>query len=221
MGYADIRYELEICDYQPVCEAVLNNNAVLNFNGNGSMCNGVSNLVNQCNNVLPVSWLRQLTLKHLNNKTIELKWTTSSRVNHHSFEIEHSEDGITFLNIHQDLREYEIKIEDHLYNHNNPHFGENYYRIKQIDVNGKFEYSNIAFINSSRNNLVIYPNPADDYINIQKFNTEHLMLINQKGIIVYNSENINLTDRIDISFLPQGMYMILINEEVRGNFCKK
>ena len=42
-----------------------------------------------------------------------------------------------------------------------PEDGFNYYRIKQVDFDGSFEYSNIAFVNHESGEFRIYPIPVE------------------------------------------------------------
>ena len=54
---------------------------------------------------------------------------------------------------------------------NNPAFGQNYYRLKQVDVDESFEYSNIVtvFFDDNGQALQVYPNPSSDYFYTRSF----------------------------------------------------
>ena len=65
----------------------------------------------------------------------------------------------------------------------------------------------------------IYPNPAQDYIQIDSDSQwMQLSIYNELGQLVYYHEgNSNLNDnRFDISHLDSGLYHILIREEDNG-----
>ncbi|HFA49288.1 MAG TPA: hypothetical protein ENJ95_09750 [Bacteroidetes bacterium] len=52
--------------------------------------------------------------------------------------------------------------------HQNPNSGINYYRLKQIDFDGGFEYSKIISVEIKKDNDInIYPNPMNGEINIE------------------------------------------------------
>ena len=93
-----------------------------------------------------------------------LQWRTETEVNNHGFDIERSTDGsswnkIAFVQGHGNSN----SPQDYLFTDNYPQFDKTYYRLKQIDNDGKFEYSNVVeVIINSGNDLVLhqnYPNP--------------------------------------------------------------
>ena len=51
-----------------------------------------------------------------------------------------------------------------MYNDNQPNYGANYYRLKQVDKDGKFAYSKIVkvIVGKSGIQYMVYPNPAVD-----------------------------------------------------------
>lgn len=104
------------------------------------------------------------------NEQVFIFWTTLSETNNDFFTVERSIDGINFEivqivpgagNSASELS-YEV-IDDH------PHKGTSYYRLKQTDFDGGFEYSDLTAINTLRVNTPdtlkvgrITPNPVDD-----------------------------------------------------------
>ncbi len=83
------------------------------------------------------------------------------------------------------------------------------------------EYNNASGINSMDNYdkpILIYPNPANDIINIKMENSEQkvtsLSIRNQLGVTVHEQKSILSSDlMIDISKLAQGVYFINISFE--------
>jgi hypothetical protein len=98
--------------------------------------------------------------------TVGLNWTAVSEVTIQSFIIERS----TNLNNWSALANIPgagNSINNaYQYTDANPVSGTNYYRIKQLDVNGNFSYSNVLAINFERNTLSVTPNPFNEFINI-------------------------------------------------------
>ena len=96
---------------------------------------------------------------------IILQWETATELNNYGFEIERSDDNITwqkigFLNGNGSTTErhsYQFKDSDFIFNNTY------YYRLKQIDFNGSSEFSQIIEINPSLvENFILeqnYPNP--------------------------------------------------------------
>ena len=95
-------------------------------------------------------------------KSVLLEWETASEINNSQFEVQQSIDGINFITI--DIIAGAGTSSEHLYYstwHRNPENGINYYRLKQIDFDGEFEYSEIRSVKFTLDNgIVIYPNPV-------------------------------------------------------------
>jgi hypothetical protein len=104
-----------------------------------------------------------------------------------------------------------------------------YYRLKMVDFDGKYKYSNtikIADENSS-NEVVVYPNPTTEKISITNSNLNFaavtFKVMNLTGDVVkVGTTNIN---EINVSELAAGMYMLSVideaNEAVTVKFIKK
>lgn len=99
---------------------------------------------------------------------VETEWTTSLEINNHYFAIERSEDGMSFTEIgrvtgagnHTGNLHYQFTDQQ-------PIAGLAYYRLKQVDLDGQYEYSGIVPVTLGNNsNFSVYPNPAEDVLNI-------------------------------------------------------
>jgi len=96
----------------------------------------------------------------------QLLWTTSSEINNNRFEIERSRDAIQFMTIGMvSGNGTSNNIHHYSFTDNSPSFGIDYYRLKQIDHNGQFEYSVVIAIENSTIGI-ISPNPTDDFFRI-------------------------------------------------------
>ncbi len=75
-------------------------------------------------------------------------------------------------------------------------------------------------INKTDKNIInIYPNPANNYININTLQKGKLLIFSQIGNIVYEGFAEKGTNKIDISNLSSGIYLIKVNGEI-GKFLK-
>ena len=100
---------------------------------------------------------------------IELFWTTSSEVNHKSFEIERSLNGFNFekLGIVNSHGNSEIEA-NYSFVDMQPSVGTNYYRLKSIDQDYTFSHSEVlAFTFDQSAITTIYPNPVTNELNIE------------------------------------------------------
>ncbi len=114
-----------------------------------------------CTNILPIELLNFSALQ-LNN-SIELAWTTATETNNDYFIIERSSDAENFTEINKvdgagnSTKNLKYKSIDE-----NPLNGISYYRLKQVDFDGKYSYSKIIDINffGFKDDIRIDPNPA-------------------------------------------------------------
>lgn len=92
-----------------------------------------------------------------------LQWQTASEENNEGFRIERSGDGRSWQDI-AFVRGNGTTSEGHKYAHTDdqPLSGTNYYRLKQVDYDGIFEYSPTVAVKTRSGNLDIslHPNPA-------------------------------------------------------------
>jgi hypothetical protein len=110
-------------------------------------------------NVLPV---KLLSFKGFRNaKTNDLKWTTSTELNNDKFEIQRSADGNAWKNIGIVNGSGTTSSNTHYtFTDEYPLAGYNYYRLRQIDFDGKSEFSSsIVLQNIQQTTFTIAPNP--------------------------------------------------------------
>jgi hypothetical protein len=117
---------------------------------------------------LPVE-LTNFTATAINNEYIHLDWATALEINNDGFELQRSTDAQNWTNIAW-INGNDNSTTAKFYSHNDMQAAQNityYYRLKQIDNDGQFEYSNIVNAtltgsNSSFNVLEFVPNPTVD-----------------------------------------------------------
>lgn len=109
---------------------------------------------------LPIT-LSKFEANRMTENAVKLDWETLSELNNKGFEIEKSENGVDFEQIgfvdgvgnSSQLNRYQFTDNDALRSA--------YYRLKQIDTDGKYEYSPVRFVKGGDLvKLTIYPNPT-------------------------------------------------------------
>lgn len=149
------------------------------------------------------------------DEQVKLRWVTASEINNEGFEIQHSTDGFNWNRI--DWVEgtgTTFEFQTYQFTHALPNQGINYYRLKQIDFDGAFEYSGVVSVDFSggQNAFRIAPNPTSGTANVA-FNFEDS---NEKTLTIYNSigKKVLQTDieeeqtsiEIQLPNLTQGIY---------------
>ena len=109
--------------------------------------------------------------------------------------------------------------------------GDLYFRLRQLDFDGNFCYSNTVYLNicDHSKDIMIYPNPGTSRITIN-LNSSNIFsfrydILTYTGEIIY-SEKIppsNLTNgtfEINLQFLPKGNYILFTDVNGKGNGTK-
>ncbi len=171
-------------------------------------------------NILPIT-LTDFQAK-IENKSTLLTWQTATESNNAGFEIQRSRDATNWEKIAwQDGQGATTTAHTYRHRDENPLFGTSYYRLKQVDFDGAFEYTDIVQVNYEGRDISIFPNPVKNTLHISDLNGEniqHISIYDQTGraiLLQHESDNI-----IDVSALSSGMYIvkIAVKEEV---FCEK
>lgn len=170
---------------------------------------------------LPVLYNYFLVSK-IENKAALLKWATIQEFNAASFDVERSEDGLNFYKLatviaagnSSQLIAYNF-IDYH------PKTGNNFYRLKQIDINNNFTYTEqrlLQFTVANNGKINYYPNPTKGKLKIdfpaeteKEFKlisvfTAGGSLLKQIG----KPANSNNTIEIDFSNFSKGVYIIQV-----------
>lgn len=100
----------------------------------------------------------------LANETVRLDWEAETDQLHDYFEVEKSTDGVSFASIGRGPA-----VAPYFFFDPSPAVGLNYYRIRQVDRDGRVTYSSIVTIQYQPQSLQVraYPNPAKDYLKIR------------------------------------------------------
>lgn len=190
--------------FEAACGSIVSFTAEHDNSGNGSDCS-----VSVNNVALSVEWL-DFDIVEIGSSMVSISWSTAQEVNNDYFEIEYSRDGKNFefiekiegagnSNVKSDY-EYQYKLENS---------GIYYYRIKQVDFDSKYSYSEIRYIDiSNESRISMYPNPAHEnlYISVKKKANFQVSLYNSSGIRVLESRK----SELNLSQLPDGIYMVVI-----------
>jgi len=175
-------------------------------------------------NMLPMMPL-PLTLLSFTGKETEgkhlLEWKTAQEINIRSFELEHT---VHSSNSFQKIGTVEAKGDSrtpqtYYFQNDHPIIGNNFYRLKMTDNDGKFSYSNIVLLKLFKNksSILLYPNPTASALNIELgSNPDNSAVrldvydISGHAMSSYNLQHSNSKITIDTQRLPAGTYTIRI-----------
>lgn len=162
---------------------------------------------------LPVTWL-SVTGQIQNSQAI-IKWSTANEANTKSFEVEHSVTGANYNKVGTVLAAgNSTTVKRYEFVHSSPTEGRNYYRIKQIDLDGRYTYSSIIPLtkNGSIARTTVAPNPVLNELILSFGNnaSKTIRLYSMNGNLVLSKQvnEITGTYRLDLGQLPAGVYML-------------
>ncbi|QES89970.1 T9SS type A sorting domain-containing protein [Rhizosphaericola mali] len=166
---------------------------------------------------LPIT-LSSFTL-HIVENMVSIDWNTINEINTKTFEILRSTSNQkTWENITSiPAAGNSTSTKTYNYVDKNPHLGEVYYRLKETDMDGNNNWSNILsiYLPNTNNTFVIYPNPIVNGIanlKLPTINGGNGSLINLYGIVVKNftfPKNSNVFN-LNISDITKGVYFVKI-----------
>ena len=157
------------------------------------------------------------------NHTVILNWVTASEENNDRFEVERSINGKDFLKIGT-VKGNGTTNQLMRYTFTDKHFatGTFYYRLKQVDFDGKYTYSKIVAVSADKSlkaSAQAYPNPFSTELNISvALETEgqlQVQLLDVQGTTVLlksmTFEQGTHEVKLPLSNLKQGVYLLRLN----------
>lgn len=208
-----------------------NNTTTNTFNGNG----GCNNNTNPCNNqaasgngtnnsgiftsvFLPVElrtfegqWVKE-------HRSVDLYWLALTTPDLTWFDLERSTDGIHFETIYTTPVQHLANQASH-YTHTDkaPIAGLNYYRLRQAHRDGSHTYSKVIVVSVPEGapNILIYPNPAHDVLQVQVPGGEtaatcELLTINGQ-MVTLPTQTLGSQTTLYTDQLPRGIYLLRVS----------
>ena len=149
-------------------------------------------------------------------------WVTASETNNSHFDIQRSSDAINYINLTQiNGAGNSLSQSTYSYTDENPLPGLSYYRLKQTDDNGEYQFGATQSVNNEMivgggSSITVYPLPANNFVFIDISATASvgttISIIDLTGKIakhinadLYKGKN---KIKLDISELPNGIYFV-------------
>ncbi len=154
-------------------------------------------------------------------KSIVLSWTTATEIDFSHFEIERSADGISYQTIGKKQGTGMLSGPNYYsYTDQSPLQGNNFYRLKMVDLDGRFEMSKVILLKNNGAGIMVNalrPNPFVNEVNISAVLKERseisVVLTDAAGRTLRNYSQAGVAGLNELSLrnlgmLPAGTYYI-------------
>ena len=152
----------------------------------------------------------------LRDKTMQLSWQTASEINNQGFEVEQSSNAKAWKTIGFVAGNgTTLETQNYSFLDKQPIVGLNYYRLKQMDFDSVYEYSDIVAVNYEssvmKNEFLTYPNPVSQTLTYQIADTEVLQsvqLLDVYGNPIKTASQLN--GQLSLEGVSAGMYVLVV-----------
>jgi hypothetical protein len=163
-----------------------------------------------------------------NNNNVVLNWNTAMEHNNNNFEVQRSFDGSNWTVIAIMLGAGNSdNIQQYSYTDKNMTAAIAYYRIRQVDIDGKYEYSTVKTVRTNKTTPATKIYASGNAVNIE-FNQETknpvtVRIIDMNGRVIGQQDNQSASYRITMNLNNHitGMYIVQLNDNAGWNEVKK
>ncbi|MBJ6146211.1 T9SS type A sorting domain-containing protein [Hymenobacter sp. BT559] len=161
-------------------------------------------------NPLPVTLISFGTVRQAGG-AVQLTWATASEQRSAYFEVQRSLDGRTFATIDK-VAAQGTTSQAHTYTNLdvNAPAAPLYYRLHQVDVDGREFFSPISLLAASATTLAFYPNPTYDYLTIANSAGEQIQVTDLTGRVLQTS-TLPASGKVSVQALPAGTYLLRLS----------
>ena len=181
---------------------------------------GVIQILQNPSDPLPITLMSFIAEYIPEDHVVMLTWITSSEIGNDYFTIERSSDAQEFREIETvQGAGYSNKTLLYQWTDHEPLPGISYYRLRQTDFDGTFDFSPIVAvqINETLPELFVYPNPTTQYIHIRIDNPNQLknswQLLNLNGRIINQGSFHSEHETLFLTDLPTGAWLLRITRD--------
>ncbi|WP_304068495.1 T9SS type A sorting domain-containing protein [Pedobacter glucosidilyticus] len=161
--------------------------------------------------------------------SVDLNWRTTNEISTKEFIIERRTEETSFKEVGRKNSYNTYGIHNYNFTDYNISSGNIYYRLKQIDQDGQFKYSDIVTVKVKSNlTLSAFPNPTTDVLNLAHATAKNasvrILNLNGQTLIIKSLDNGSSSTSINTSSFNSGIYILVYNnngEESTLKFIKK
>lgn len=162
-------------------------------------------------NPVPVNFL-SFDAAVVGNEVV-LHWATGVEVDNKGYVVERSADGKNWTALAAlNAATEPALVNNYHYTDRKPLAGKSMYRIKQEDVNGSVQYSNVKAVTmSALVDVSVHPNPTKQYLSLTGLPAgASVKVIDVNGVVVYSSQVMSTEMHIDLKNQPTGVYLVQV-----------
>ena len=166
---------------------------------------------------LPVT-LTAFTVNSLSKHSAQLEWITATEENNKEFIIEKSNDGIDFIALGSVSARVGNGIHAYEYKDNEVLGSLNYYRLKQVDQDGQFQYSSIKLLSTSQQGVIVV-NQNSIVTELERAQEIYYIITTSSGQIIEEGNYLASTGivekKLNLKGLSPGIYIVqLIAQDI-------
>ncbi len=166
---------------------------------------------------LPVTYTYFIAEK--SNAQALLKWQTAQEINNNYFNVQQSTNAFDWATIGKVSAANSVGVNNYYFNHAKPFNGVNYYRLQQVDKDGKSSFSDVRRVDmgAAKSNLKLYPNPSIGNLVTIDYGTQitkplTYKIIDVAGRLMQAGDFTNQQQTINLQQLSIGNYSLLISD---------
>lgn len=190
---------------------------IFEFNGSDGPVYNTTNILSgsaTTQAALPLKWV-SFTVKESNGEAV-LEWTTTNEHNTAYFVVERSVGDMKFIAIDSLQAKGSTGNNQYRFADKTKPAGTVYYRIRQVDADGKYEYSKLVRIDAAgtKKTLGIYPNPVVDVCRIslpQGMQQANVFIYDMRGVQL-RSMKVQNGQYVNLGNLPAGTYSVVVRD---------
>lgn len=160
--------------------------------------------------ILPLDLL-SFDAKLVGKREAGLSWVTTREKDLANFEVESSADGQVFNKVGNVVAKNAAGTHNYAFTTNMP--GKlGYFRLKMIDKDGKYRYSEIRTLKTEELIITSYPNPVTNemIVDLTGYPAGTIRIVDMQGGVLSTLRSVEGINRINTSKLASGMYILQV-----------
>jgi uncharacterized repeat protein (TIGR01451 family) len=172
--------------------------------------------------VLPLTWL-DFSATAI-DASVKLRWQTVNESTTKDFIVQHSNNGVAWNEVGNiTAAGNSNSIRTYGFTHNDPINGDNFYRLKQRDLDGNFSFSKIKKVRFAIKDgtISLLGNPVKDGIlHLNTVNASMVLIKGMDGKLMKSAQLVPGKNQINIHHLSAGTYLLITENDIL-RFIKK